>query len=94
MFIFGHIGITIGIVFIVSHLVPRLKIRNKVNYWFVAFGAILPDLIDKNWFALFFFMFKNSYVPDISYTFVSEVMGLAIVLLFVCGWILQRKYKS
>ncbi len=175
MFIFGHIGITLGIVFIVSHLVPR--IRNKVNYWFVAFGAILPDLIDKttgrvifadsvangrifahtlffvfilvlltlclykyrheytlfsgcvagaaflhlledrmwnmpqtlfwpllgwdfpkgvncdNWFTLFFFMFKNSYVPDISYAFVSEVMGLAIVLLFVCGAILQRKYK-
>ena len=175
MFIFGHIGITLGIVFIVSHLVPR--IRNKANYGFVAFGAILPDLVDKttgrviladsvangrifahtlffvfilvlltlclykyryeyalfsgcvasaaflhlledrmwnmpqtlfwplygwdfpkgvncdNWFTLFFFMFKNTYIPDISYAFVSEVIGLGIVLVFVCGAILQRKYK-
>ena len=175
MFIFGHIGVTLGIVFIVSHLVPR--IRNKVNYWFVALGAILPDLIDKttgrlifadsiangrifahtlffvliltllticlykyryeyalpcgcvasgaflhlfedemwnmpqtlfwplfgwsfpqgvncdNWFALFFIMFRDSYVPDISYAFVSEMIGLAIVLVFVCGWILHRKSK-
>ena len=52
MFVFGHIGITLGIAFIISRLVlPRIKIWNgvrpKINYSFIALGAILPDLIDK-----------------------------------------------
>jgi hypothetical protein len=39
MFIFGHIGITLGIAFIIFQFVlPRIGIR---------LGAILPDLIDK-----------------------------------------------
>jgi hypothetical protein len=49
MFIFGHIGITLGIAFIIFQFVlPRIGIRlKKINYLFVALGAILPDLIDK-----------------------------------------------
>ncbi|NOR77690.1 MAG: hypothetical protein GQ523_04545 [Methanophagales archaeon] len=46
MFIFGHIGITLGLAFIIFQFVlPRIGIRlKKINYLFVAIGAILPDL--------------------------------------------------
>ena len=50
MFVLGHIGVTLGIAFVISGLVlPRIRegIRPKLNYLFIAFGAILPDLIDK-----------------------------------------------
>ena len=52
MFVFGHIGVTLGITFIISRLVlPKINIWNgirpKINYLFIALGAILPDLIDK-----------------------------------------------
>ena len=43
MFLFGHIGITIGIFFILGYFRPDIHIR----YWYVGLGAILPDIIDK-----------------------------------------------
>ncbi len=43
MFLLGHIGITIGIFFILGYLRPDIHIR----YWYVGLGAILPDIIDK-----------------------------------------------
>jgi len=51
MFIFGHIGITLGIAFIIFHFIlPRIGIRPKrINYLFVAIGAILPDLNNGRW---------------------------------------------
>lgn len=45
MFLLGHLGVTIGIFFILQRLVP--EIRGRINYWYVAFGALLPDIIDK-----------------------------------------------
>jgi len=50
MFVFGHIGVTLGIAFVISRLVlPGIRegIRPKLNYLVIAVGAILPDLIDK-----------------------------------------------
>jgi len=50
MFVFGHIGVTLGIAFVISGLVlPGIRegIRPKLNYLVIAVGAILPDLIDK-----------------------------------------------
>ena len=45
MFLFGHLGITLGIAFLFFRL---LKIEsNRQLYLFVLIGAILPDLIDK-----------------------------------------------
>jgi hypothetical protein len=45
MFIFGHIGITLGIFYFLNHL------SSKNNFWanvpWIAFGALLPDFIDK-----------------------------------------------
>ena len=49
MFIFGHIGITLGGAFIIFQFVlPRIGIRlKKINYLFVALGAILPEAQSK-----------------------------------------------
>ena len=163
MFVFGHIGITLGVAFIISQLVlPRIRegIRPNINYLFIALGAILPDLIDKpigrillgesvangrlfghtllfvlilitiglflknhrdgffclsfatflhlcedrmwempatllyplygfgfpkgivigeNWYDYFLLVFNGSYVPALSYVFVSEIMGIVIL---------------
>ncbi|MCD6455425.1 MAG: metal-dependent hydrolase [Methanophagales archaeon] len=163
MFVFGHIGVTLGIAFVISRLVlPRIRegIRPKLNYLFIALGAILPDLIDKpigrillgesvangrlfghtllfvlilitigyfskyhrdgvfclsfatfmhlcedrmwempatllyplygfdfpkgtvigeNWYDYFLLIFNGSYVPALSYVFVSEIMGIVIL---------------
>ena len=45
MFIFGHLGITLGIFFILGQLIP--SIRDRLDYRVIALGALLPDLIDK-----------------------------------------------
>lgn len=45
MFLFGHIGVTLGIFFGLAILVPQLRII--IDPAFLAIGAILPDLIDK-----------------------------------------------
>ncbi|MDD3042620.1 MAG: metal-dependent hydrolase [Methanosarcinaceae archaeon] len=45
MFIFGHIGITLGTFYLLSRLFP--KTEQTFDYRYVAFGALLPDLIDK-----------------------------------------------
>jgi hypothetical protein len=45
MFLFGHIGVTLGIFFGLAILAPRLLII--IDPMFLAIGALLPDLIDK-----------------------------------------------
>ncbi|MCQ1535116.1 metal-dependent hydrolase [Methanosarcina sp. KYL-1] len=45
MFIFGHIGITLGIFYSLDHLFPEKNFR--FDYQLVAFGSLCPDFIDK-----------------------------------------------
>jgi hypothetical protein len=45
MFLFGHIGVTLGIFFGLSIPAPRLKII--INPLYLAIGVLLPDFIDK-----------------------------------------------
>jgi hypothetical protein len=45
MFLFGHIGVTLGVFFGLSIFLPRLKAI--INPKYLAVGALLPDLIDK-----------------------------------------------
>lgn len=45
MFLFGHLGITLGIAFLLVHLL-RIE-SNRGLYSFILIGALLPDLIDK-----------------------------------------------
>lgn len=169
MFLFGHLGVTLGLFFIIGYLVPGL--RNCINYWYVAFGALLPDIIDKligrvlfpysissgriiahtlvfvlflalvgfyryrrrgdmrilfisgasflhlledtmwrqpvnllwpllgwrfprgipdDWLDYFLVMFRNSYIPGFSYDFISETIGLIIIILFIFRYLHSR----
>jgi len=170
MFLFGHLGITLGLFFIIGYLVPG--VRNRINYRYVALGAVLPDIIDKAvgrvifahslanghliahslvfviflalagyylyrhtmdarvltvsgasflhlvedrlwtqpatllwpllgwkfpggtapdyWLDYFLVMFQNSYIPDLSYVFISEAVGFIIILLFLFSWMKER----
>jgi hypothetical protein len=45
MLLFGHIGITLGIFFVFSYIVPRLK--TIIDRRYLVIGSLLPDLIDK-----------------------------------------------
>lgn len=45
MFILGHIGITLGIFYSLNRLFPKKNI--PVDFKWIAFGALLPDFIDK-----------------------------------------------
>ena len=45
MFLFGHLGITLGIAFLVFYTLKIVPDRRL--YGFILTGAILPDLIDK-----------------------------------------------
>lgn len=45
MLLFGHIGVTIGIFFLLGLAFPA--IRPYIKYEYVALGSLLPDLIDK-----------------------------------------------
>ena len=49
MFVFGHIGITLGIFYSLACLLHRLfpEKNFRIDYRLVALGALLPDLIDK-----------------------------------------------
>ena len=45
MLIFGHLVFTIGIFFILERVLPVL--RGRLDYRYIAFGALLPDILDK-----------------------------------------------
>lgn len=50
MFILGHIGVTLGMAFIIDQLIlknKKMKKRLSINYLVIAIGSLLPDLIDK-----------------------------------------------
>ena len=161
MFVFGHIGVTLGIAFIIFQFVlPRIRAGIRPNYLFIALGALLPDMMDKpigrillgesvangrlfghtllfvlilttigfflknhrdeifclsfaafmhlcedrmwempatllyplygfgfpkgavigeNWYDYFLIIFNGSYVPSLSYVFVSEIIGIVVL---------------
>jgi LexA-binding, inner membrane-associated putative hydrolase len=45
MLLFGHLGITLGIFFVLVFFIPRL--RTIIDPMFLAIGALLPDFVDK-----------------------------------------------
>jgi len=45
MFLFGHMGVTLGIAVLVFYVL-KIKLDRRL-YLFILIGAILPDLIDK-----------------------------------------------
>ena len=49
MFVFGHIGITLGIVYSAAYSLGRLfpEKNFQIDYRWVALGSLFPDMIDK-----------------------------------------------
>ena len=45
MLLFGHIGVTLGVFFLLGIFLPRLN--SIIDPKYLAIGALLPDLIDK-----------------------------------------------
>ncbi|MDA0524634.1 metal-dependent hydrolase [Methanococcoides alaskense] len=85
MFIIGHLGLTLAIFLIISLLIP--SIRKRIDYRFVAIGALLPDLIDKPIGRLFFEeIFANGRI--FAHTF------LFVVALFLLGVFIYRQQRE
>lgn len=47
MFIFGHIGLTIGLILLGLMVFKRTDLLNKLDFRVIAIFAVLPDIIDK-----------------------------------------------
>ncbi len=45
MLLFGHLGVTLGIFFLLGFMIPRL--REFIDFRYLALGSMLPDIIDK-----------------------------------------------
>jgi len=45
MFVFGHLGITLGLFTLLEQKLPALK--GRIDYAAILIGSLLPDLIDK-----------------------------------------------
>ncbi|NPE30827.1 metal-dependent hydrolase [Methanococcoides sp. SA1] len=85
MFIIGHLGLTLAIFLIISLLIP--PIRKRIDYRFVAIGALLPDLIDKLIGRLFFEeIFANGRI--FAHTF------LFVIALFLLGVFIYRQQRE
>ncbi len=60
MFIFGHIGITFGVINLFYHV-------KRNNYKLVILGSLLPDIIDKNLNLLVFNTFSGRFIGHYSF---------------------------
>jgi len=80
MFLLGHLGIGLGLAWLLSWKSPT-----RIDYRWVLFGAILPDLIDKPlgfltgldsrlWAHTFLFLF-----PILALSFVPSLRGLRLI---------------
>lgn len=82
MLLFGHIGITLGIFFLFSYFVPRLK--TVIDPRYLAVGSLLPDFIDKP-LGMIVFASSISNGRMISHTLVFSL------ILFLVGLYLYNK---
>ena len=82
MFIFGHLGITLGIFFLASLAVP--SIRRHLDYRFIALGALLPDLIDKP-------IGRILFAESIASGYLIGHTLVFVIVIFIVGYILYRQ---
>jgi len=47
MFVFGHIGLTIGLILVIIALLKKTDLIYKLDFRLIAVFALLPDIIDK-----------------------------------------------
>jgi hypothetical protein len=79
MLIFGHVGITVGVIKAYEKIVPR---KNDIDYRVVMVGSLLPDLIDKPLVQLIYGLTKHSghYIAH-SFIFSGILIGIGLILL-------------
>ncbi|MDK2877171.1 MAG: hypothetical protein PWQ22_1581 [Archaeoglobaceae archaeon] len=70
MLIFGHLGITIGIPWLME---SKLKIR--MNYLLIAIGSLLPDIIDKP-IGLIFLENGRVFAHTLIFILILSLLGL------------------
>ncbi len=81
MLVFGHLGITLLLVFIIFSI-----LKEDVDYRFVLVGALLPDIIDKPiGDYIFYSIFQNGRIFAHTLLFVAA--------LTLAGAAVTRKYK-
>lgn len=80
MLIFGHLGLTIGIAWLIK-VVFSLK---KVDYKLVALGSLLPDIIDKP-LGMIILPLNNGRI--IAHTLLFNVILLLICLKYKKQWL-------
>lgn len=81
MIFFGHLGITLLIVFIIFTI-----LKENVDYRFVLVGAILPDILDKPiGDYIFYSIFQNGRIFGHTLLFVAAIT--------LVGATVTRKYK-
>ena len=85
MFIFGHLGITLGIFFILSQFIP--SIRSRLDYRIIALGALLPDLVDK---PIGRFLFAESVASG---RLVGHTLVFVLILL-IGGYVLLKQRRD
>ncbi|MCK5661367.1 MAG: metal-dependent hydrolase [Methanosarcinales archaeon] len=83
MLIFGHLGVTLAIAFILKQKIP--SIRGHLDYRIIALGALLPDLIDKLFGRLLF------PVSIANGRIIGHTLMFVIILL-IGGYILFKRY--
>jgi hypothetical protein len=62
-------------------------------YPLYGFGFPKGTVIGENWYDYFLLIFNGSYVPSLSYVFVTEIMGVAI-LVFISGFAICKVFFS
>ncbi|MCD1294919.1 metal-dependent hydrolase [Methanocella sp. CWC-04] len=75
MLLFGHIGLTLAIVFLIF-----MFLKEDVDFRFVLIGSMLPDIIDKpigNF--LFFDVFGNGRIFCHTLLFIAVLVGIGII---------------
>ena len=93
MFFFGHLGFTLGIIYVIT---CNIKKDWKIDYRFLLLGAILPDIFDKLIGRVFFGdYFNNGRIFFHTLLFITIIIIISLVLSnpkLIClssGWFLH-----
>ncbi|WP_319507393.1 metal-dependent hydrolase [uncultured Methanolobus sp.] len=82
---FAHIGMTLVLFYMAARTFPRL--RPHINYWYVATGSMLPDIIDK---PVGMILFKETFASGRIFAHTL----LFVLVLAIAGYYLYSRRKD
>ena len=65
----------------------------KTFLWPLLGWSFPRDSIDYTGFEYFYKMLKSSFKPEFSQTFIAEIMGIGIIVIFAGSWIKKTGSK-